>query len=47
MTDSQTTVLLSQAALDRPIDGANLGARTLREALGANTTHVVFLRHFG
>jgi hypothetical protein len=38
---------LPDEVLDRPIDGARLTGRTLREELGARATHVVFLRHFG
>lgn len=38
---------LDDAILDRAIEGLGLTSRTLREELGANTTHVVFLRHFG
>ena len=38
---------LAAAILDRAVDGQGLASRTLREELGAKTTHVVFLRHFG
>lgn len=38
---------LPDAILDRAIEGCSLRQRTLREELGARTTHVVFLRHFG
>ncbi len=47
MNDAASFDALPSAILDRAVDGANLRARTLREELGANATHVVFLRHFG
>jgi hypothetical protein len=43
----RTPTALPDAVLDRPVEGLNLRARTLREELGAGATHVVFLRHFG
>ncbi len=39
--------LLDAAILDRAIEGQGLTSPTLREELGPNATHVVFLRHFG
>ena len=47
MTDPILDGVVADAVLDRPIEGVRLRGRTLREELGAGTTHVVFLRHFG
>lgn len=46
LTDSSPDTLPA-AVLDRPIEGCGLRRATLREELGADATHVVFLRHFG
>jgi len=43
----KTESVLPDAILDRVIEGCGLRQRTLRAELGAKTTHVVFLRHFG
>jgi hypothetical protein len=39
--------MISADVLDRPINGLNLRARTLRGEIGEQTTLLVFLRHFG
>lgn len=47
MNDRPSDGSLPATILDRSIEGCGLRRPTLREELGADATHVVFLRHFG
>ena len=44
---TETLTELPDAVLDRPIVGANLRGRTLRDELAAGPVLMSFLRHFG